>query len=200
MDGAWQETPTLRGRRVVLVPLTEQHADGWLAAADGDVFTHLTIPRPVTRPDAAAQIAAARAEPDRRPLAQLDPATGAFLGTTSCYDVDEARRALAIGHTWLAAGAQRTGVNREAKLLLLTHAFEHLGAVRVVWHTDERNARSRAAIAALGAAEEGRLRKHRLRRDGTWRTTVQFAMTDDDWPAARARLRASLDGGVAPRP
>jgi RimJ/RimL family protein N-acetyltransferase len=199
VTSAWQQTPTLRGRHVVLVPLEAGHADGWLAAADDDVFTHLTIPRPATRAEAAAQVAAARAEPDRRPFAQLDPATGAFLGTTSYYDVDEARRALAIGHTWLARPAQRSGVNREAKLLLLTHAFEHLGAVRVVWHTDERNTRSRTAIAALGAGEEGRLRKHRLRRDGTWRTTVQFAMTDDDWPAVRERLRASLDGGGTPR-
>ena len=80
----------------------------------------------------------------------------------------------------------------ESKLLLLTHAFETLAAVRVVWHTDIRNARSQAAIERLGAQKEGVLRKHRLRRDGTWRDTVQYAMTDDEWPAAAAALRERL--------
>ena len=79
----------------------------------------------------------------------------------------------------------RTGHNTESKLLMLTHAFETLGAARVVWHTDIHNERSQAAIARLGATREGELRKHRIRRDGSWRTTVQYSMTDDDWPGAK---------------
>ena len=75
---------------------------------------------------------------------------------------------------------------------MLTHAFDTLDAVRVVWHTDIFNTRSQAAIERLGAQKEGVLRKHRLRRDGSWRDTVQYAMTDDDWPAARARLSQRL--------
>ena len=75
---------------------------------------------------------------------------------------------------------------------MLRHAFDTLGAARVVWHTDMLNERSRAAIARLGARFEGELRKHRIRADGTWRDTAQFAMTDDDWPACRAKLVAAL--------
>jgi N-acetyltransferase len=78
---------------------------------------------------------------------------------------------------------------------MLTHAFETLGAARVVWHTDINNVRSQAAIARLGATREGELRKHRIRRDGSWRTSVQYSMTDDDWPAARERLVARLAAG-----
>ena len=102
------------------------------------------------------------------------------------------QRALGIGHTWLGQRWWRTGHNTEAKLLLLSHAFETLGAVRVVWHTDIRNTRSQAAIERLGAVREGVLRKHRRRCDGSWRDTVQYAMVDDDWPAARTALAARL--------
>ena len=194
MPADWSAAPTLTGRRVVLTALTEDHVDGWLAAADDDeVFAHTWLGRPADRAEAAAQVATALTTPSRVAFAQLDAGSGEFLGTTSYYEADPASRSVAIGYTWLARRAQRTGVNREAKLLLLTRAFEELGAVRVVWHTDERNLRSQEAIAALGAVEEGRLRKHRLRRDGTWRTTVQFSMTDEDWPRARRRL-------TAPRP
>ena len=201
MSPDWTARPTLTGRRVVLTALAPEHAAGWLAAADSDeVFAHTRPARPRDAAEAAAQVEQALATPGRLAFAQLDAASGEFLGTTSYYDVDPANRTLAIGSTWLASRAQRTGVNREAKLLLLTRAFEELGAVRVVWHTDERNERSRRAIAALGAVEEGHLRKHRLRRDGTWRTTVQFAMTDDDWPAARARLAAGTVGARVTSP
>jgi RimJ/RimL family protein N-acetyltransferase len=78
---------------------------------------------------------------------------------------------------------------------MLSHAFDTLGAARVVWHTDIDNTRSQDAIARLGATREGELRKHRIRRDGSWRTTVQYSMTDDDWPAARDRLGARLSEG-----
>ncbi len=94
-----------------------------------------------------------------------------------------------IGHTWFGRQWWGSGHNAASKLLLLTYAFETLGAVRVAWHTDIKNERSQAAIEKLGAQREGVWRKHRLRRDGTWRDTVQYAMTDDEWPAAAARLR-----------
>ena len=113
-------------------------------------------------------------------------------GTSSYYDIVPAVRTIAIGHTWLGRRWWRTGHNTESKLLMLTHAFDTLGAARVVWHTDIHNARSQAAIARLGATREGELRKHRIRRDGSWRTTVQYSMTDDDWPAARERLADRL--------
>ena len=122
------------------------------------------------------------------------PRTGDFAGTSSYYEVNPAARALAIGHTWLGKRWWRTGHNTEAKLLMLTHAFDTLGAARVVWHTDINNTRSQDAIARLGATREGELRKHRIRRDGSWRTTVQYSMTDDDWPFARDFLTSRLAG------
>ena len=123
-----------------------------------------------------------------------------FIGTTSLYEVVPAVRTLAIGHTWLGRAWWRTGHNTESKLLLLRYAFDDLGAARVVWHTDIHNERSQAAIARLGATREGVLRKHRVRFDGTWRDTVQYAMTDDDWPEARDRLTARLEAGLSAAP
>lgn len=197
---AWYSLPRLAGTRVVLEPLTVEHSPGYFAAAgegaDADeVFRWLSVGRPHDLASAHRHIAealTARARGQRFPYAQLDSTTRAVLGTTSLYDVDPAVRTLAIGHTWLTRSAWRTGVNTEAKLLLLTYAFDALGAARVVWHTDIRNERSQAAIARLGATREGVLRKHRIRTDRTWRDTVQYCMTDDDWPEARARLSERL--------
>ena len=107
--------------------------------------------------------------------------------------MNPALRALGIGHTWLGQHWWRTGHNTESKLPTMRFAFETLAAVRVVWHTDIFNTRSQAAISS-GSARRAReiLRKHRLRHDGSWRDTVQYAMTDDDWPAAGAALVARL--------
>ncbi len=201
----WWTLPVLSGTLIRLEPLAIEHAEGYLAAAGApdqaeDVFRWLNTAgsrsgAPRTLDDAHADIASAlsaRAHGVRLPYVQLDATTGEVAGTSSFYDVEPAVRTLAIGHTWLGPRWHRTGHNTESKLLMLTHAFDVLGAARVVWHTDLRNERSQAAIARLGATREGELRKHRLRRDGSWRTTVQFSMTDDDWPAARDRLRAAL--------
>ena len=109
---------------------------------------------------------------------------------TSYHDIDPQRRALAIGHTAVDRPWWRTGVNTEAKLMLLEQAFDVLGAERVFWYTDVRNERSQRAIARLGASRDGVIRRHRKRPDGTWRDSVLFAMTADEWPAAAERLRA----------
>ncbi|SHG68723.1 Protein N-acetyltransferase, RimJ/RimL family [Jatrophihabitans endophyticus] len=201
----WYSLPVLTGSLIRLEPLAVEHVDGYLAAArdDEEVLRWVNTPGSSsgairTRDDARADVLAAlaaRARGQRLAYAQLDAGTGEFAGTTSLYELDPAARALAIGSTWLARRHWRRGHNTESKLLLLTHAFEGLGAARVVWHTDIRNERSQAAIARLGATREGELRKHRIRRDGSWRTTVQYSMTDDDWPAARDRLSARLARG-----
>lgn len=187
----WYALPVLTGARVRLEPLALEHAEGYLAAvqADGgaaEVFRWLTVAPPGTSDDARRQIAAAlaaRARGERFAYAQIDLATGTFLGTTSLYDVVPALRTVAIGHTWLGRPWWRTGVNRDAKATLLAYAFDRLGCARVVWHTDIRNARSQRAIERLGATREGVLRKHRIRPDGSWRDTVTYAMTDDDYRA-----------------
>jgi N-acetyltransferase len=195
--------PVLAGSRVRLEPLAMEHSEGYLAAAGTgadaeEVFRWMALPPPVTVDDARQQVldaVAARAAGSRLAYAQIDAATDTLAGTTSYYDVDSGLRAIAIGHTWLGRRWWRTGFNTESKLLLMIHAFDRLGAVRVVWHTDVYNTRSQDAIARLGATREGLLRKHRIRRDGSWRDTVQYAMTDEDWPAAREKLKARLASG-----
>ncbi len=196
----WYAMPELRGPRVSLVPLQLEHAEAlhaalWADGAGTDVYRWLGMPAPETLEQTRASIVTAlaqRAAGQRLPYAQLDTETGALIGTTSYYDLCPDARALAIGYTWFGRPWWRTGRNRESKLLLLEHAFGRLGAARVVWHTDMLNSRSRAAIAGLGARFEGELRKHRIRANGTWRDTAQFAMTDEDWPSCRDRLRAGL--------
>ena len=196
----WYALPVLSGRLIRLEPLALEHAPGYLAAAGpaddaAEVFRWMFPAAPQTVADAEGHILtalAARARGERFAYAQLDAGTGEVAGTTSYYDVDPATRAIAVGHTWLGRRWWRTGHNTESKLLMLTHAFDTLGAARVVWHTDLNNTRSQEAIARLGATREGVLRKHRIRRDGSWRDTVQYAMVDDDWPAVRARLIARL--------
>jgi RimJ/RimL family protein N-acetyltransferase len=195
----WYEVPVLKGEYVRLEPMAPSHVPGLLAAADDDaVFQFLTKARPTTPDEAAAWVSWALEQRDKQvllPFTQVDVRSGGAVvaGTTSYYEISPESRSIAIGYTWLGRAWWRTGINTESKLLLLRHAFETLGAVRVVWHTDIRNERSQAAIARLGAAREGVLRKHKPRRDGTWRDTVQFAMTDDDWPTVRDRLSARLE-------
>jgi RimJ/RimL family protein N-acetyltransferase len=203
-DDKWYDLPVLAGRFIRLEPLGTEHAPGYIAAAgtgaDADeVFRWMSVHPPRTVEDARADIAAAlaaRARRERLSYAQIDAVTGEFAGTSSYYDIGPAVRTIAIGHTWLGKRWWRTGLNTESKLLMLTRAFEGLGAARVVWHTDIHNERSQAAIARLGATREGELRKHRIRRDGSWRTTVQYSMTDDDWPVARAFLTERLATGA----
>jgi RimJ/RimL family protein N-acetyltransferase len=195
--------PVLAGSCVRLEPLAMEHAEGYLAAAGvgadaEEVFRWMALPPPGTLDDARRQVldaVAARAAGSRLAYAQIDATTDAFAGTTSYYDIDPNLRTIAIGHTWLGRRWWRTVFNTESKLLLMSHAFDRLGVVRVVWHTDVYNTRSQDAIARLGATREGLLRKHRVRRDGTWRDTVQYAMTDEDWPAAKARMQARLASG-----
>ncbi|MBO0870285.1 MAG: GNAT family N-acetyltransferase, partial [Micromonosporaceae bacterium] len=131
----------------------------------------------------------------RVPYLQRDPGTGEIIGTTSYVSPDPYDRKVAIGYTAIGRRWWRTGVNPESKLLLMRRAFEELGAVRVEWQTDIRNVRSQAAIERLGATREGVLRKHRRRPDGTWRDSVLYSLTVDEWPVARDRLAARLAEG-----
>ncbi|MET0424782.1 MAG: bifunctional pyridoxamine 5'-phosphate oxidase family protein/GNAT family N-acetyltransferase [Actinoplanes sp.] len=191
---AWADPVPMPGRHVRLEPLSPGHVDGLLKALpDDETWQFLTSPRPQSAAemgDIVAGLLRARWAGSQAPWAQVDPDTGEVIGMTSYHDIDEARRAVGIGHTIVGAPWRRTGVNTEAKLLLLERAFETLGAERVFWYTDIRNERSQRAIARLGAVREGVLRRHRLRPDGTWRDTVVFGMTVEEWPAARERLAA----------
>jgi RimJ/RimL family protein N-acetyltransferase len=204
-DGLWYAMPTLTGSRIRLEPLRYEQAADYLAAAGSDeeaaeIFRWQSPPggalaRPVTEEDSRRHIVAAlaaRARGLRLPYAQIDTATGRFAGTTSFADPDPVLRTLTIGYTWLGRPWWGTGANAEAKQLMLTFAFETLGAVRVALVTDIRNQRARAAIERLGATQEGTLRKHRRRADGSWRDTVIYAITDDDWPQVKDGLERRL--------
>lgn len=192
----WHIAAPMRGRHVALEPLAPGHAEGLLAALnDDETWRFLLAERLRSAEQAAEFIAGAAREQwagERVAWAQCDPRTGEVMGTTSYHDIDTARRAVGIGHTILGRRWWRTGVNTEAKLLLLERAFDVLGAESVFWYTDIRNDRSQRAIARLGATRDGLIRRHRLRPDGTWRDTVLFTMTVEEWPAAAERLRARL--------
>jgi RimJ/RimL family protein N-acetyltransferase len=189
----FSRTPTLAGEHVRLEALTAGHATGILAAADDDeVFAWQSFERPRSLAAAEELVAFYLAKPDAHPWVQVDVASGDVAGVTTYYEVDPALRTVAIGWTWIGRRFWRTGINTEAKLLLLRRAFDDLGCVRVVWHVDILNERSQTAVSRLGAQREGVLRKHKRRRDGSWRDTVTFSMIDDEWPAARAALEARL--------
>ncbi|KAA2262265.1 GNAT family N-acetyltransferase [Solihabitans fulvus] len=187
------DRPTLTGRHVRLEALAPEHADGLFEAGkDPDIWTWLSVRQPADLAGMRSQVADMIAAPGRLAWAQLDAATGEVAGTTSFYEISPAHRGLYIGFTWIGARWQRTRLNTEAKLLLLGHAFDTLGANRVGWHTDIRNERSQRAIERLGAQREGVLRAHRVRPDGTVRDTVTYSMTSAEWPAARAALTAKV--------
>ncbi|GLW28754.1 bifunctional pyridoxamine 5'-phosphate oxidase family protein/GNAT family N-acetyltransferase [Actinoplanes regularis] len=193
---AWQTPVLLEGRHVRLEPLSPSQAPGMFEALDDEeVWRHIPQPRARTVEDTAADIAEVirgQWRGDRAGWAQVDPATGAVMGITTYHDVDPNRRSVGIGHTMLGRKWWRTGVNTEAKLLLLERAFDVLGAAKVFWYTDIRNDRSQNAIARLGASRDGLIRRQRLRPDGSWRDTVVFALTAEEWPAAAQRLRDRL--------
>jgi len=185
----------LEGRLVVLEPLAESHAEGlWRAARDPDVWrwTHADVGASRAAFDRWLQQTLEEARSGASvPFAQLRSG-GEPLGSTRYMSIRPEHRGLEIGHTWLSSRAWGTGVNAEAKLLLLRHAFEELGAMRVEFKTDAKNERSRAALAALPARFEGVFAKHMLVRDGAVRDSAWYAVTDDEWPAVRAALEARV--------
>lgn len=186
----------LEDARVRLEPLAPGHADALLAAgADPSIWTYLPRRPFVDRADVLAWIAeadAARVRGDVVAFAVRETASGRVVGSTRYLDVVRPHRRLEIGWTWYAPAAQRTAVNTAAKRLLLGHAFDDLGALRVSFKTDARNAASRAAILRLGAQQEGILRHHFVMPDGWLRDSVYFSILRDEWPAVRARLDERL--------
>lgn len=190
---------TLRGRHVTLEPLDERHAPGiFEAMQDEEVCRYLAWPPPVALDETRTFIRDARdlmARGQCVAFAQVWKATGAAIGSTRYLDIRPKDRQLEIGSTFLGRGYWRTPANTEAKYLLLRHAFESLGCVRVALKTDGRNTRSQAAIERLGAVREGVLRKHMNVR-GFQRDTVYFSILETEWPAVKARLEARLAAGA----
>ena len=196
MDGAhppmtFAHPVTLRGRHVVLVPLDPSHVDDLMEASSaGDLwktwYTSVASPERMGA-EIERRLAAQRAG-SMLPFAVVDPATGRAVGMTTYMNIDAVHRRVEIGSTWYARSVQRTGLNTEAKLLLLTHAFEALDCIAVEFRTHWMNRQSRDAIARLGAKQDGVLRHHMIAGDGTIRDTVVFSIVAPEWPAVRSNL------------
>jgi RimJ/RimL family protein N-acetyltransferase len=186
---------TLEGQHARLEPLAEAHLAG-LAEVGLDEDLWRWIPTAVrTREGMAAYIETALNEQERGmslPFAILEKATGRAIGSTRYGNIELTHRRVEIGWTWVAREWQRTAMNTEAKYLLLKHAFESLGCMRVELKTDSLNERSRAAILRLGAREEGIFRNHMITASGRIRHTVYFSIIDSEWPAVKARLETRL--------
>ena len=187
---------TLEGRHVRLELLAKEHLAG-LAAVGLDEELWRWIPTPVrTTEEMAAYIETAREELERGvslPFAILEKATGRAIGSTRYGNIDRTHHRVEIGWTWVAQEWQRTAMNTEAKYLLLRHAFETLGCLRVELKTDSLNERSRAAILRIGAQQEGIFRNHMITANGRIRHTVYFSIIDSEWPAVKARLESRLN-------
>lgn len=195
----WSAPRVLGGCHATLEPLSTAHADGLRAAlADGalSALWYTAVPS-VDAVDAYVADAIAQRDAGRAwPFAVRD-AAGDVVGCTRFYDLDPSVPRATIGYTWVAPRAQRTGVNTECKRMLLADAFERLGCEAVAFETSWFNHTSRAAIARLGAKQDGVLRSHRRHPDGTLRDTVMFSIVAAEWPTVRAHLDARLARGGA---
>lgn len=186
---------SLDGRFVRLEALSPRHVEG-LAAVGLDEEIWRWMPSAATTPQAMRALVgdalAARARGAELPFATIERAGGTVVGSTRFLNIDAGHRRVEIGWTWIAPPWQRTAINSEAKLLMLRHAFEVMGCIRVELKTDALNARSRAAIARLGAREEGTLRKHMITASGRVRDTVYYSILEEEWPEVEARLERAL--------
>ena len=188
----------------MLEPLTPAHAPALRdASRDAEVWRWTSVD--VGSDDEsferwlAAALAAAAAG-DEVPFATIERRTGRIVGSTRYLTLRPEHRGLEIGHTWLASALWGTGVNVEAKLLMLGHAFDRLGCMRVEFKTDARNERSRGALAALPAQFEGIFRRHMIVRDGEARDSAYYSVIDDEWPHVRSLLERRLAARIASAP
>jgi RimJ/RimL family protein N-acetyltransferase len=204
----------LRGQHVLLEPLEACHTGDLTAAAGSDPSLYAWTYVPQEREKMARYIETALAARDAGvalPFAMRSLETGKIIGSTRYFDMEwwlwpegheqhgrQPPDVCEIGYTWLTRDAMRTAANTEAKLLMLAHAFEVWKVHRVVLHTDERNAQSRAAIARIGGHFEGILRAHRLASDFIPRNSARYSIVAAEWPGVKAMLQARLERGGSP--
>jgi N-acetyltransferase len=185
----------LEGARVRLEPLSRGHLPG-LCAIGLEQELWRWIPTPVrTTDDMAAYVELALKEQANGlslPFAQIDKSAGRVIGSTRYMNIEKTHHRAEIGCTWIGREWQRTAVNTESKYLLLRHAFETLGCMRVELKTDALNEKSRAAILRIGAKEEGTFRNHMITSSGRIRQTVYFSIVDSEWPAVKSELERRL--------
>jgi N-acetyltransferase len=185
----------LEGRLVVLEPLQAHHQEGLYAASQHPEIWTWTYPVGKSREYFSAWFQASLTETEAGAecvFATVDRGSGEPIGSTRYHTLRETHRGLEVGATWLKPTAWGTGANIEAKLLMLEHAFEQLGCMRVEFKTDTRNERSRAALAALPAHFEGILRRHMLIPGVGVRDSAYYSVIDEDWPEVRANLMRRL--------
>lgn len=187
------EPVVLETDRVRLEPMHRDRLDALFEAGRYDELWRWTSTKATTRDAMAAYmndaLAAAQAG-SALPFITVDKPSGSVVGSTRFGNIDRANRRVEIGWTWISPAFQRTHVNSDAKYLMLRHAFDVWGCVRVELKTDVLNEKSRAAMIRLGAVEEGVLRRHMLTYSGRYRDSIYYSILDDEWPLIRARLEA----------
>lgn len=195
-DKKWLNDVELVGISVTLMPLERGHSQALVnAAADGELWKlwFTSVPN-VDNVDAYIDFAFSEKELGRAlPFVVIWNKSRQIIGTTRYCNADSKNQRVEIGHTWYAKGYQRTVVNTECKLLLLTHAFEQLNAIAVEFRTHWHNHASRNAIARLGAKQDGVLRNHQKMPDGSYRDTVVFSITNQEWLAVKNNLLFKLE-------
>ena len=188
----WIKHPLeLEDDTVKLIPLKKEHRDGLLAAAsDGNLWElwYTSVPSEATIDRYIATALDQKEKGEEYPFSVIDAQSGKIIGCTRFYGMQPQHKRLEIGYTWYAKSVQRTGGNTACKRLLLGYAFEKLECIAVQIVTDWFNLRSRAAIARLGAKQDGVLRNHRINADGSYRDTVVFSITNSEWHGVKKNL------------
>ncbi|MGH8807020.1 MAG: GNAT family N-acetyltransferase [Noviherbaspirillum sp.] len=193
---AFIDTVTLSGRHATLEPLALEQEDGVRrAVADGELWKlwFTVVPAPDGVREYIERLLAQREGGTAFPFAVRDNASGEIVGGTRYVNIDAGNRRLEIGGTWYAQRMQRTAINTECKLLLLSHAFEQLDCIAVEFRTDWFNKRSQTAIERLGAKRDGVLRNHMIMADGRIRDTVVYTIIQNEWPGVKQNLRHRLE-------
>ena len=187
----WISPITLTGNLVRLEPIALSHEQGLIEATqDGKLWQlwFTSVPNPAQVAEFITTALDLQRTDSTLAFSIVEISTGRILGSTRFCNIDIKNRRLEIGYTWYRQSVQRTGVNTECKLLLLQHAFEQLQCIAVEFRTNWHNHKSRAAIARLGAKQDGVLRQHQLMPDGQYRETVVFSILNSEWPAVQAQL------------
>ncbi|MBJ6367223.1 GNAT family N-acetyltransferase [Snuella sedimenti] len=191
----WFDNIQLEGNKVLLEPLDMSHKNALLrAASDGKLWElwFTSVPSEETIDSYIENALIEKLNGKGYPFVVVEKSTGTIIGSTRYCNATPEHRRLEIGYTWYAKTYQRTGINTECKYLLLKHAFEKLRCIAVEFRTHWHNVRSRAAIARLGAKQDGVLRNHKLSADGSYRDTVVFSITDQEWKAVEIALKYEI--------
>jgi len=195
MTEKWIQPIALLGKHVTLEPMAERHIAGLQAATrDGQLWKlwYTAVPSPEQVASYVADALQRREQNAEMPFVIHEHKTNKVIGSTRFMNVDEANQRLEIGHSWYAESYQRSAMNSETKLLLLTHAFEQLSAIAVEFKTHWFNHRSRRAIERLGAKQDGVLRNHSRMADGSLRDTVVYSIIQSEWPTVKRHLQFIL--------